>query len=100
MEYAATLIQEFKSKSTPTVSDINIPFSRVDVDFEHITINDCTENIQFEKIGNRKVAYFGDVSYIYPGKQHDPCEYPETPIFDTIFSEIEQIQFHMCSDTV
>ena len=90
LQQAETLINQLNRKTTPTVSDFNTHFSRVDVDFGQITINECTENINFEKLGNRKVAYFGDVPYRYPGKEHIPCEYPETPIFERMFTEIKR----------
>ena len=93
LDDALTLISEFqKTKTTPTVSNTNIntdiPFSFVDADLSNFSIEECTQNIQFEKIGMRKVAYFGNFPYEYSGKHHDPCEYPNTPVFKAMFDQI------------
>ncbi len=54
------------------------------------SVEECVKGIQFRKIGEREVEYFGKVAYPYGNTEHVPKVYPDTPIFKKISSAITQ----------
>ena len=102
LKKAADYIDHITSKkvdqpTTDTVSvsnsnfiDNNAPINFLDFSVENININDVMNNITFEQLANREVAYYGSTAYTYSGKTHLPKQYPDLPFFDAIFSKISQ----------
>ena len=57
---------------------------------QKINITELCSNLQFKRIANRQVAYFGCLDYTYSNVIHRSCEYPENPYLDIIFVSISQ----------
>lgn len=56
-------------------------------DLQKINIADIVQSTDiFTSLKGRKVAYFGNVDYLYSGVRHVKCPYPVNTVFDDIFS--------------
>ena len=89
---AEKLLSELNSEpskeqdSTPLLSDLildSAPVSVLNISI-NTNVDDCTEGVYFNKIGNREVDYFGLYPYRYGQVQHKPKPYPKTPFFDNV----------------
>ena len=56
---------------------------------EGLEVNDFLDNLEFRKIGGRKVTHFGPVEYRYSGIIHPPCSYPDCSALNTVQSRLE-----------
>ena len=71
------------------VSFLDLSFDNID----NITVDDILSSVDFKDTasGNRQTAYFGSNPYSYGRVRHEPADYPDLPVFDTIFNEIQKI---------
>ena len=69
------------------------PVRFLDIDFKDITPESIFESFDFKdgtrESGNRDTLYFGNIGYKYGRYRHEPCPYPNSPIFDTIFDRLK-----------
>ena len=70
------------------------PVSFLNCTVEDISVDDVINSLNFDKIGNRYVAYFGSIPYEYSGKSHSPCKYPDISFFDKMFKTISATNKH------
>ena len=69
------------------------PVRFLDISFSDVTFHDVEQSIVFvDKLsGNRETAYYGSQGYTYDHIKHEPADYPQTPLFDTLFERLQSI---------
>ena len=69
------------------------PVCFLNTNFKDITIDSVLDSFDFKdgvkESGNRDTLYFGRIGYKYGRYRHEPCPYPESQIFDTIFDRLK-----------
>ena len=83
------------SSSTGNVQHVTLddPVRFLNIDFKDITTDSIFENFDFKdgtkESGNRDTLYYGNIGYKYGRYRHEPCPYPNSQIFDTIFDRLK-----------
>ena len=75
-----------------TSNDFDLPPPVCFLEFnvgEGLQVSDFTHDIEFKKIGNRKVAHFGTQEYRYGGITHPPRDYPTCVALDSVCSRLQ-----------
>ena len=97
VDKAKAHIEELLSlrQQTPTdckVPDTSLPEPVCFLNFNvgNYEINDICKDVDFDRVGSRKVAHFGSVEYSYGRIKHPARDYPENPAhtINKIFDEI------------
>ena len=94
--YIAELVTKAAEVTPETTVSTNLPLplTFIKTNIRNITIESCIEHLNFENLGHHKVAYYGNLPYSYNGKSHPVAEYPDNPIFGSIFNEISKFDKH------
>ena len=92
----ATLNNKCNDASIPDPVSLldNISFNNFEADD---VLGNCLPD--YERVGQREVAYYGSLPYSYTGKSHTPASYPKKPVFDDIFYKMLNVEPSFTKDT-
>ena len=85
------VIDDMASNELPLTDSVCFLYNSVD--FSELNVEDILHQFPVNKRSTqgRYVTYFGTRPYDYGHTKHEPCDYPECPVFDTILSKMKTV---------